>query len=303
MKHFYIFLVLLGFTTYTYGCSCFGVEIYGSFALGTNNFIGDVTFSNESLKNYHLYNVTVQQVYKGCLVADQEIYIATPYNSAACGIELDDDTYYIEAGDQYTIYKSLPVYLAFACSSTKLFDSLTEDETEFLSQRWVCPCVDSPQSDDSCCGCADSNFTACFVEPCLAATSDDCPAALLNCKNNYCGGCNAEFFSEEIFPKGRLMNCTDKCKEELWLGTYCEEDRDCVADIPSGCGCTHNQVINSRHTAEDFITLNNACGDDDDDDVSSCDCRPVNPNKKYRCKNRECSWNILSRSGAVPSRH
>ncbi|XP_077999890.1 salivary C-type lectin 1-like [Glandiceps talaboti] len=82
----------------------------------------------------------------------------------------------------------------------------------------------------------------CVTNPCDVTSCADYPAA--ECRPNYCGGCNAEFFDME----GNLLDCTIRCPDTSDIAGACIEEcrshADCQNENQVCCsnGCGHSCI-------------------------------------------------------------
>lgn len=128
-----------------------------------------------------VYLIQTEVIYKGCNV-NNIITATSPDPSAACGVSL-------QVGTSYIIPLSADVIPTLSqCQFVRKFDSLSEEDTRFLSTRQVC-CGGN-------CECADVNtpFVSCFRPPCSPPEQPPCAEAV-KCVENYCGDCVAEWFT------------------------------------------------------------------------------------------------------------
>lgn len=165
------------------------------------------------------YTLQVEEVFKGCSPGDF-IGVQTALSSAACGVTLSNEASYVfnlPSGEnpnldacqvsciptffkcflQYNLqywqetYMYCNVILQTTMQFFKKYADLTTEELNFLDTREVC-CGQT-------CECRSTSPPVnCFVEPCAVA-EPPCEEAE-ECKNNFCGGCVAEWFTSSGMP-------------------------------------------------------------------------------------------------------
>lgn len=141
--------------------------------------------SAENQNKKAFFKISVGRVYKGC-AKPTTFWVSSFVGSSLCGVKL-------QLGKIYVLTLSEDaVPMINSCQHPLLVSDLTEDQTSFLNNRYVCCGEDS-------CHCADhSPVTNCFVAPC-SVSSPPCKEATV-CRDNYCGGCLDEWFSEDGAP-------------------------------------------------------------------------------------------------------
>lgn len=131
------------------------------------------------------YRLRVKFVYKGCAPSTPFITLArSKRHSAACGVLLQFGRTYLLPikSDGSTTRLQL-------CNVNILQTDITPEQQKFLDMRDLC-CFGK-------CRCAGTKRVQCFQAPC-DATTKLCPEG--SCKDNYCGGCTAEFFNSANLP-------------------------------------------------------------------------------------------------------
>jgi hypothetical protein len=131
-----------------------------------------------------LYKIRVIEAFKGCL-SPTHLTVSTADNSAACGVNL-------KVGTEYLLYlTSDSVPTVGLCQGIQRYSDVTAVDRKFLETRQVC-C-------NGQCKCSSKyQVFNCFVQPCKFA-KPPCKDAV-KCVDNYCGGCFAEWFTNEKTP-------------------------------------------------------------------------------------------------------
>jgi hypothetical protein len=131
-----------------------------------------------------IYTIQIRESFKGCL-RPTYLKVSTADNSAACGVNL-------MVGTEYLLYlTSDRVPKINLCQGIGRYSDVTAVDRKFLETREVCcngQCKCSPKY----------KLVNCFVEPCKVSKAP-CKEAV-KCVNNYCGGCNAEWFTKDNYP-------------------------------------------------------------------------------------------------------
>eukprot|EP00737_Agarophyton_chilense_P002818 gb/GEZJ01003242.1/.p1 GENE.gb/GEZJ01003242.1/~~gb/GEZJ01003242.1/.p1 ORF type:complete len:200 (-),score=16.51 gb/GEZJ01003242.1/:215-814(-) len=167
-------------------CSCFPTTLKRDFfSPNTERVIkGKVLFAGgggSAPDATRFFVIRTEEIYKGCNVPNI-VFATSPVQSATCGINLQQGTSYIlplPAGD----ISSLNL-----CQFIRKFNTLTNEDIQFLNTRQVC-CNGS-------CKCVNAPLVNCFRQPCSPPEEPPCDEAA-KCVDNYCGGCFAEWFTEE----------------------------------------------------------------------------------------------------------
>jgi len=201
-------------------CSCFQTTVQSSYKLADSVFVARVHFAAQ-VGNTQWYAVRLRSTFKGCAKAGQWVYVKTNVSSAACGVTLKKGQYYLlNAKDQPSAW-GVSVVSINSCLQNKQVSSLSTADRKWLMGRGVC-C-------DGKCACADGTQPVqCFVSPCTVNT---CPAG--ECVDNYCGGCNAEFytsFGEQVcLPcvTGGDCSFSQVCGSTGMCVPACNDDNDC----------------------------------------------------------------------------
>ncbi len=151
---------------------------------------------------------SVRSTYKGCLGENELVLLTTPASSASCGVNLQTGRVYLVNGRSDGAALGIARLNIGLCDYNLPVAELTDQDRAFLDGRQVC-CGDE-------CSCASGELPVqCFVQPCSVAPVCDVEGAV--CVDNYCGGCNAEFYD----PLGNAV-----CQ----AGAACSSDADCGAD-------------------------------------------------------------------------
>lgn len=198
-----------------------------------------VKVAETATKRIHLARVL--RSWKGCDARGDLVRLETPKSSAACGIALPPKSTWVVTGATLAAHR-IGISL---CGFNKVASTLTPAERDFLSTRLVC-CRGK-------CVCGDgSHPVACFADPCQLA---DCPEG--ECTANYCGGCNAEFWTEVGQLVCQPCEDDDDCAYDQHCGTEgvcrtdCASDLDCPEDqwcraTPSGA----SECVDYAHVGE-----------------------------------------------------
>ena len=150
----------------------------------------------------------VMATYKGCAAEGELVLLTTPRSSAACGVSLQNGQVYLVNGTAVGSALGLDLLNIGLCDYNVPVVDLTNDDRTFLDGREVCCGGD--------CSCVNGNGPVqCFAQPCSVAPACDVEGA--TCVDNYCGGCNAEFYD----ATGNAV-----CQAPL----TCSEDADCAGD-------------------------------------------------------------------------
>jgi hypothetical protein len=216
--------------------------------------------------------VTTADAFKGCIERRELVILQTNAESAACGARF-------ELGSQQLLFTTaagqrfgVPVLSTGTCSGNRAWSELNNDEKGFLATRFNC-CGET-------CACVGTELANCFVNPCDVSTCAE-PDAV--CEANYCGGCNAEWFT----PDGLPVPSCDPQKPECDAPNRKYVSRDqktcqlidfiCEAGVPfvddCGCGCVTRPepVAPCRHSG---CSGERCLGPDDEDVVTPCVVRP-----------------------------
>lgn len=193
----YAFIILFNLAAFCDACSCFPTTIRTAYYAGLKNgaplsivkVIGkDVrekvrVMPGRPADKLVYYWLQVTKVYGGCSKKKVPYCVVAKSESfASCGyVNLQEGSTYV-----------LPIKqsgLSTLGTCTRQFRYTTPEVKKFLDSRSIC-----------CNGrCKCSSFVArCVASPC-SVTRPSCPDAV-KCKDNYCGGCNAEFFNSKGEP-------------------------------------------------------------------------------------------------------
>jgi hypothetical protein len=131
-----------------------------------------------------IYTIHVREAFKGCL-SPTDLKVSTADSSAACGVNLN-------VGTEYLLYlTSDRVPAVNSCQGIQRYSDVTAADRRFLETRQVC-CYGQCKCSPKC------PVVNCFVQPCKFA-KPPCEDAV-KCVDNYCGGCNAEWFTDKDTP-------------------------------------------------------------------------------------------------------
>lgn len=172
-------------------CTCIDPDIAYSWRTNDHAFVGRAR-SVRRAGAYLLYDVVVVATAKSCVAPGTRVSVATPASSAACGAWMPLHKAMVIFGDTRWIAGRRAVFTS-SCSGNLLTSDLTAEEEDFLLSREL--------SCDGAVTCADGTPpVSCFAQPCASSTCGE-PGAV--CEDNYCGGCNAEWYTPDDF-----MACT-----------------------------------------------------------------------------------------------
>ncbi|MEY2930695.1 MAG: hypothetical protein RL033_1444 [Pseudomonadota bacterium] len=150
----------------------------------------------------------VLATYKGCSQEGDLVVLTTSRSSASCGVSLQSGQQYLINGTAGGTALGLDRLSIGLCDYNLPVTELTNHDQSFLDGREVCCGGD--------CSCANGERPVqCFAQPCSVAPTCDVEGA--TCVDNYCGGCNAEFYD----ATGSAV-----CQAP----SACSSDRDCGAD-------------------------------------------------------------------------
>jgi hypothetical protein len=130
------------------------------------------------------YEIRVREAFKGCL-SPKHLTVLTSVGPGLCGFKLN-------VGAEYLFYlTSDSVPKVGLCQGIQRYNDVTAVDRKFLETRQVC-C-------NGQCKCSSKYpVSKCFVQPCKLAKAP-CKDAV-KCVDNYCGGCNAEWFTTAKAP-------------------------------------------------------------------------------------------------------
>ena len=165
-------------------CSCLPPDMAASYNWSSDTLAVQVK-RERVVGGNRFYLARVIQPYSGCTTMGERIVLQTPRDSATCGETLSVGDRWIVHGNVTSSVGGLPTFSIGSCDDNKLVSSLTADEQNFLDSRMVvCPSTGAMS-------CADGTPpVTCLVDPC--STAPACPTG--DCYDNYCGGCNFEYF-------------------------------------------------------------------------------------------------------------
>ena len=135
------------------------------------------------------FALKVVKTFKGCGTNDI-LFLSSPVSSATCGVNL------LPGVDYLLPLRKVPYDNINLCQFIKPWSSVTAAEHKFLNTREIC-CPSF--SDGTKCSCVNGSPPVnCLVRPC-SVSKPPCPKAT-QCKDNYCGGCFAEWFDSKSQP-------------------------------------------------------------------------------------------------------
>lgn len=149
----------------------------------------------------------VLKSWKGCERRGTLVRLETPKSSAACGVTLPPGTTWLLTGSAVGPHR-IGVAL---CGYNVPVAQVPPADAAFLASRTVC-C-------GGVCRCGDgSHPVLCLVDPCQVSS---CPEG--DCVANYCGGCNAEHWSEQ----GPMVCTPCRSEADCAFGQACSADGEC----------------------------------------------------------------------------
>jgi len=168
----------------------------------------------------------VSKAYKGCTEPGELVVLSTASSSAACGVSLPTGVPYLINANVEGSVLGLPQLRISLCDYNLPLAELSQHDQAFLDTREVC-CGDS-------CACADgSQPVQCFASPC--AVTQACAEAA-SCMDNYCGGCNAEFYDAQGNAACLPAACAtdDDCAGDEWCRQAPPDRRALESSRPAG---------------------------------------------------------------------
>lgn len=162
----------------------------------------------------------VRATYKGCLDEGELVLLTTPASGASCGVNLPSGGLFLVNGRSDGALAGVERLSVNLCDYNLPVAELTAHDRAFLDGRQVC-CGDE-------CSCANGELPAqCFAQPCSVAPACDVEGAV--CVDNYCGGCNAEFYDAFGYA---VCQASEPCSSDA----DCAADRWCRPVAPPGTG-------------------------------------------------------------------
>lgn len=156
-------------------------EVTGTYIRRGRSGSGSFTFRFQE----RVYVLRVTKTY-GCRTVPYFMHATTAIGSAACGVSLQRGVTYL-----LPLKKTGRSRLS-SCGLIRPVSRLTSSETAFLESRQIC-------CHGKCsCGGGLKSPVNCFVAPCRFAKPPCADAE--KCEDNYCGGCRAEWFTENGSP-------------------------------------------------------------------------------------------------------
>jgi hypothetical protein len=182
--------IAVGAPTDARACSCMSPNLVASYQYASDTIAARV-LTERQRGNRLQYRVEVIRAYSGCLQPGERITIETPVWSASCGQPLALGRRYLLTADASDFKDDPNVFSINLCGYNRALANLTADDLAFLESRSVF-CEETGQVS-----CADgSDPVQCFADPCEV---ESCAEATM-CEANYCGGCDAEFYSDDWTP-------------------------------------------------------------------------------------------------------
>ncbi len=204
-------------------CRCKARDFTQKFNEAVDVVKGRVT-STKIVGTQRLIRVRIEGVYKGCLETGRMLNILTPRTSAACGLSLSVGKTYLLSGNSYLNGTTQYMY-ANSCGLQVLFGNLTSTQATFLNGRYNC-------CGDKCACVSGLSPVNCFANPCMV---ESCPEG--TCESNYCGGCNAEYYTDA----GRAVCNPCETDADCGLRMHCNDQKMCRSDCASDEDCDKGQ--------------------------------------------------------------
>ncbi len=168
-------------------CTCIAPDVTYSWRTNDHAMLGKAV-SVQRAGAYLIYDFVVQATAKSCMSPGTRIQVATPSSSAACGDTLPLRRSLLLFGDTRVIRGQRMVFTSSCSGNMPAVDVTRDEQAYLLSRELTCSGVTQ---------CADGSAPlSCFVQPCATSTCSD-PTAI--CEDNYCGGCNAEWYTPADF--------------------------------------------------------------------------------------------------------
>jgi len=185
----YILLIvaLVGFKT-AYGCSCTPTNVYTATRQYSDIVQATISGSIPPLQpGVSSYIAKLTWVFQGCLGVNDRVgavfNISTP-SASGC------DVHGLSAGSSWLLTGTTDAVNTLQvdeCGASRPWSSLADKEVDFLGSVL-----------NDCTGqCANSTRVHCFFEPCAGAKCEDSQNGAV-CSDNYCGGCNAYWWKDDI---------------------------------------------------------------------------------------------------------
>jgi len=237
------------------------------------------------------YNaMLVEDAYKGCLTKRARVLIRTARSSAACGATFRAGAEYVVTARQAGRYYGRAVLQTSSCDANNEWKALNEAGLAFLRSRYNC-CGDE-------CGCTDGTQPVqCFVDPCEVSSCDEASA---ECQANYCGGCNAEWYSES----GSRV-CESKCDYQDPARRYVAQSRSQCALVRFACGENEQPFFDDCGCGCETVTCDpRECGPALGMPNTLCADGTTVAGPTGRCLRNEsgsCGWEVAQCPAACPS--
>ena len=228
MQYVLAAVILVAGLTWTsedaFACKCIQSSVAKAYNDVDAVYAGTIVFKiTIAAEVWHI--VRVRGVFGGCAKKNDWVIVKTNSGSAACGVDMDEGKTYLLFGDEIPSMWTVSVHSVNSCDPNQKVSSLSASERSWLMARTVC-------CEKDCACVAGQPTVSCFANPCDFA---DCPSG--TCQANYCGGCNAEFYSETgelvCAPCASDEDCSWNfhCLSQAGGGGVCvpecEEDADC----------------------------------------------------------------------------
>jgi eight-cysteine-cluster-containing protein len=272
-------LCLLAWAPPARACKCAQPSVRRSYALADD--VLKVRVLNplpapSGLRRYLV--VATADALKGCISKRSLVVVETSAESASCGTRL-------ALGSQQLLFTTavgqrlgLPVVSTSSCSGNRVWSDLTPEEHAFLSTRF-----NRCGEDGACVG---TELAQCLLDPCEVS---ECAEPDAVCEANYCGGCSAEWFTQDGLPIESCDPAAPGCEDTAnrryvardtqtcqLIDFICEEgERPFFNDCGCGCVSRPEAVSPCRHSG----CSGEVClGPDDEDAFTPCVVRP-----EYAC--------------------
>jgi eight-cysteine-cluster-containing protein len=213
-------------------CSCLPPTVESSYNRSSDVIEARVLLS-VPVGNERWSVARVSATYKGCLQPSELVLLTTSSSSASCGVSLQTGVKYLINGSDDGGAIGLHRLSIGLCDYNLPAADLTDHDRAFLDGREVC-CGDE-------CSCANGEQPVqCFAQPCSVAPACDVEGAV--CVDNYCGGCNAEFydgFGNAVCQAPAGCSSDADCSADSWCRQRAEPatGSECVPFAGEGQTC------------------------------------------------------------------
>lgn len=167
-------------------CSCVWPPDVVEHYRGADHVIVGTVLGEREVGWDRIFRVRVHKTFKGCVQADETVYLSTPLQSATCGANFTIGKTYVFMGGDDGLWQGDQVISVNSCGFNMPINSISTADRRYLLDRPV-----------TCQGnfveCANGNSPyQCLVDPCTVTQS--CTSNTV-CEANYCTGCTAEYYT------------------------------------------------------------------------------------------------------------